>query len=130
MDQGERSPEVSLISKSKNFGCFPGTDYYPERPINSDLVSLVKNVFPALLASQICGVQPMSEPTGLIFAMRDKYIGEGYKPGSKYKDRILYNIEIMKRKPILLEYIDVPSGYRRELNVFKQKDGIEFVKDN
>ena len=37
------------------------------------LVSLVRRSMPNLIAYDICGVQPMSGPTGLIFAMRSKY---------------------------------------------------------
>ena len=37
------------------------------------LVSLVRRALPNLIAYDICGVQPMTGPTGLIFAMRSKY---------------------------------------------------------
>jgi len=37
------------------------------------LISLVRRAMPNLIAYDICGVQPMSGPTGLIFAMRSKY---------------------------------------------------------
>ena len=37
------------------------------------LISLVRRSMPNLIAYDICGVQPMSGPTGLIFAMRSKY---------------------------------------------------------
>jgi len=37
------------------------------------LISLVRRAMPNLLAYDICGVQPMSGPTGLIFAMRARY---------------------------------------------------------
>jgi len=36
------------------------------------LISLVRRAMPNLIAYDICGVQPMSAPTGLIFAMRTK----------------------------------------------------------
>jgi hypothetical protein len=39
------------------------------------LVSLVRRSLPNLIAYDICGVQPMTGPTGLIFAMRSKYTG-------------------------------------------------------
>jgi hypothetical protein len=37
------------------------------------LISLVRRSMPNLIAYDICGVQPMNGPTGLIFAMRSKY---------------------------------------------------------
>ena len=41
------------------------------------LVSLVRRSMPNLIAYDIAGVQPMSGPTGLIFALRPKYAGDG-----------------------------------------------------
>lgn len=35
-------------------------------------ISMVRRVHPSIIASQICGVQPMKGPTGLIFSMRSK----------------------------------------------------------
>ena len=37
------------------------------------LISLVRRAMPNLIAYDVCGVQPMSGPTGLIFAMRSRY---------------------------------------------------------
>ena len=37
------------------------------------LISLVRRSMPHLLAYDVCGVQPMSGPTGLIFAMKSHY---------------------------------------------------------
>ena len=37
------------------------------------LISLVRRAMPNLMAYDICGVQPMTAPTGLIFAMRAQY---------------------------------------------------------
>jgi hypothetical protein len=41
------------------------------------LISLVRRSLPNLIAYDICGVQPMTGPTGLIFAMRTKYANQG-----------------------------------------------------
>lgn len=41
------------------------------------LISLVRRAMPNLIAYDICGVQPMSGPTGLIFAMKSKYSTQG-----------------------------------------------------
>ena len=37
------------------------------------LISLVRRAMPNLMAYDVCGVQPMSGPTGLIFAMKSRY---------------------------------------------------------
>ena len=41
------------------------------------LISLVRRAMPNLIAYDIAGVQPMSGPTGLIFAMKSKYTSQG-----------------------------------------------------
>jgi hypothetical protein len=41
------------------------------------LISLVRRSMPNLIAYDICGVQPMSGPTGLIFAMRSRTSTQG-----------------------------------------------------
>ena len=40
------------------------------------MISLVRRAMPNLIAYDICGVQPMTGPTGLIFAMRAKYASQ------------------------------------------------------
>ena len=37
------------------------------------LISLIRRAMPNLIAYDVCGVQPMSGPTGLIFAMKSRY---------------------------------------------------------
>jgi hypothetical protein len=40
------------------------------------LISLVRRALPNLIAYDVAGVQPMTGPTGLIFAMRAKYVNQ------------------------------------------------------
>jgi hypothetical protein len=40
------------------------------------LISLIRRSMPNLIAYDIAGVQPMSGPTGLIFAMRSRYTNQ------------------------------------------------------
>ena len=47
-----------------------GSSYSTFDPV---LISLVRRAMPNLIAYDICGVQPMTGPTGLIFAMRSQY---------------------------------------------------------
>jgi len=46
------------------------------------LISLVRRTMPKLLAYDVCGVQPMTSPVGLIFAMRSQYGSPGQLPGT------------------------------------------------
>ena len=41
------------------------------------MITLIRRAMPNLVAYDICGVQPMSGPTGLIFAMKSHYEGRG-----------------------------------------------------
>ena len=40
------------------------------------LISLVRRAMPQLIAYDVCGVQPMTGPTGLIFAMKSRYTSQ------------------------------------------------------
>ena len=46
------------------------------------LISLVRRSMPNLIAYDIAGVQPMTGPTGLIFAMRSKYVANTANTGT------------------------------------------------
>ena len=61
---GSISPAGSALSSTNTAG-LAGFD-----PI---LISLIRRSMPNLVAYDIAGVQPMSGPTGLIFAMRARY---------------------------------------------------------
>jgi len=41
------------------------------------LISLVRRAMPQMIAYDVCGVQPMTGPTGLIFAMKSNYTAQG-----------------------------------------------------
>ena len=41
------------------------------------LISLVRRAMPQLIAYDVAGVQPMTQPTGLIFAMKSRYSTQG-----------------------------------------------------
>lgn len=44
------------------------------------LLPIVRRNYPNLVAHEILGVQPMSMPTGYIYAWVNKYIGDGNRP--------------------------------------------------
>ena len=71
---GEASP-----ANSAGTGGFSGdaTAGGPVAGFDPVLISLIRRSMPNLIAYDICGVQPMSGPTGLIFAMRSKYGTQG-----------------------------------------------------
>ena len=56
---------------------------------NPVLIALVRRAMPNLMAYDVCGVQPMTGPTGLIFAMKSTY--EKTKAGASDGDEALFN---------------------------------------
>ena len=70
---GEASP-----TNSAGTGGFSGSspDGGPVAGFDPVLISLIRRAMPNLIAYDLCGVQPMNGPTGLIFAMRSKTGGQ------------------------------------------------------
>jgi hypothetical protein len=58
-------------------GGFGGSASSPVAGFDPILISLVRRSLPNLIAYDIAGVQPMTGPTGLIFAMRSRYATQG-----------------------------------------------------
>ena len=56
---------------------------------NPVLIALVRRAMPNLMAYDICGVQPMTGPTGLIFAMKSRF--QTTKDGVGNGDEALFN---------------------------------------
>jgi hypothetical protein len=57
-------------------GSAQGFSAGPTAGFDPVLISLIRRSMPNLLAYDLCGVQPMNGPTGLIFAMRTRYNGQ------------------------------------------------------
>lgn len=53
------------------------------------LIALVRRAMPNLIAYDVCGVQPMTGPTGLIFSMKSRY--QSTKAGVTSGDEALFN---------------------------------------
>ena len=68
---GEASP-ANAMGASSSTAAAGNVDIFD--PV---LISLVRRSMPNLIAYDIAGVQPMTGPTGLIFAMRSKYSSQG-----------------------------------------------------
>lgn len=66
-----REDRLSLNETTPANATGSGIDTYD--PI---LISLVRRALPNLMAYDVCGVQPMTGPTGLIFAMKSRYMAK------------------------------------------------------
>ena len=74
------APGAQLPATSLGGDLAPGYSAYadgrgPVAGFDPVMISLIRRSMPNLIAYDICGVQPMSGPTGLIFAMRSMYDG-------------------------------------------------------
>jgi hypothetical protein len=72
------SPTNSTASgSSAGFGgSAQGFSAGPTAGFDPVLISLIRRSMPNLIAYDLCGVQPMNGPTGLIFAMRSRYTNQ------------------------------------------------------
>ena len=68
----EGAPTNNTQSQTGNPG-FGGSASTPVAGFDPVLISLIRRAMPNLVAYDLAGVQPMSGPTGLIFAMRARY---------------------------------------------------------
>jgi len=57
-------------------GSAQGFSAGPTAGFDPVLISLIRRSMPNLIAYDLCGVQPMNGPTGLIFAMRSRYTNQ------------------------------------------------------
>ncbi len=65
-------------------------------PWDKATIAMVRKSMPNLIAYDICGVQPMCAPSGLVFAMRDRY-----------KRRTIYD----KPEPLFQVYSSQPVSW-------------------
>ena len=68
----EASPTMNSGSSPAGFSG-SATETGPVAGFDPVLISLIRRAMPNLVAYDLAGVQPMSGPTGLIFAMRSRY---------------------------------------------------------
>ena len=66
-------PNVNTDPAGTGNAGFSGAGASPVAGFDPVLISLIRRSMPNLVAYDLAGVQPMSGPTGLIFAMRSKY---------------------------------------------------------
>jgi hypothetical protein len=91
-EQASFNPQSLLLSETPinaagtgGFGGAGGTGVAGYDPI---LISLIRRSVPNLIAYDICGVQPMTGPTGLIFAMRSQYANSTAKGTETFYDEV------------------------------------------
>lgn len=82
------------------------------------LINLVRRAMPQMIAFDVCGVQPMTQPTGLIFAMKSKYraqdggealyneartgySGKGIHAGSNWAEALKDEVDPKTQNPVL-----------------------------
>ena len=91
--ESSKYAKISDVQKADMLKLFENTqNFYNASQINEGTMSsdvaqftpillpIVRRVFPNLIAHEILGVQPMSMPTGYIYAWVNKYIGDGNRP--------------------------------------------------
>jgi hypothetical protein len=66
-----KSQEALFETHANAAGAMPDTGGVAK--FDPVLISLVRRAAPQMIAYDICGVQPMTQPTGLIFAMKSRY---------------------------------------------------------
>ena len=69
----EAAPANSTGSSGANAGFSNAAGNGPTAGFDPVLISLIRRSMPNLVAYDLAGVQPMTGPTGLIFAMRSRY---------------------------------------------------------
>ena len=79
--QEEAAQSTNMLTEAA-----PGNSTSSAANWNPVLISLVRRALPNMMAYDVCGVQPMTGPTGLIFAMKSRY-----GTGSTSNDEALYN---------------------------------------
>jgi hypothetical protein len=74
IEEGNNGGQTALLSETS--GGIPSSLTGGVQTYDPVLISLVRRSMPNLIAYDICGVQPMTGPTGLIFAMRPQYANQ------------------------------------------------------
>ena len=70
LENQEKFLQEAAPTNSQNGGDAPIANWDPI------LISLVRRAMPQMIAYDVCGVQPMTGPTGLIFAMKSHYTSQ------------------------------------------------------
>jgi len=71
----EQVGALNEAAPTNSVGSYPDTGGIAK--FDPVLISLVRRAMPQLIAYDVAGVQPMTQPTGLIFAMKSRYSTQG-----------------------------------------------------
>ena len=71
----EAMGELNEAAPANAVGSYSDTNGFAK--FDPVLISLVRRAMPQLIAYDVAGVQPMTQPTGLIFAMKSRYSTQG-----------------------------------------------------
>ena len=74
-EMGKQQEALFETAPTNSVGSYPDTGGIAK--FDPVLISLVRRAMPQLIAYDIAGVQPMTQPTGLIFAMKSRYSTQG-----------------------------------------------------
>ena len=77
---------LEVATNSVGAGGYTGTGSTGVAGYDPILISLIRRAMPNLVAYDVCGVQPMTGPTGLIFAMRAQYANSSAKGTEAFYD--------------------------------------------
>jgi len=90
--------EQALIEEGQMLAETPTNNTSNVQNWNPVLIALVRRAMPNLMAYDMCGVQPMSGPTGLIFAMKSRY--KTTKAGANNNDNGGKGTEALFNEPL------------------------------
>ncbi len=68
-----REERQALMEAGSTIGAFDGGAGSIAKGYDPVLIGLVRRAMPQLIAYDICGVQPMTAPSGLVFALKSQY---------------------------------------------------------
>ena len=69
----EQGGQTGFLGEAMGNPAPTGSSSGPVQYADPVMISMIRSTMPNLMAYDVCGVQPMTGPTGLIFAMRAKY---------------------------------------------------------
>ena len=74
-EAGNTASTGGAFGTTSSFGGKPSSDFYAsgDARLPKILIPMIRRTFPELITNEIVGVQPMSGPVGLAFALRYKY---------------------------------------------------------
>lgn len=83
------------------------------------LISLVRRAMPNLIAYDICGVQPMKGPSGLIFAMRARYANQTGAENQYYEPNTAFATVVGGNSSIGQQHVGtLPGNTSQTINLY------------